>query len=154
MKNAAFIGTFAALLLASSLAAAQQGIAVSPQPFVGTLPIAPAAAPSASAATTVVMAPPVASFEVKTSDRSVREALSRWAKAAGWVHEPAHWALDKDFPIAAAAGPEVFGPDFKGAVRVLLSSTELTDRPVQPCFYTNHVVRVIPKAELCDKTAD
>lgn len=152
MKNVASIGTLVALLLASSLATAQQGIAVSPQPFVGTLPIAPAAASQPTEVTSVVLAPPVASFEVRASDRNVRDVLSRWAKAAGWVHEPAHWALDKDFPVAAAAGPEIFGPEFKGAVRVLLSSTELTDRPVQPCFYTNHVVRVIPKAEFCDKT--
>lgn len=151
MKNA----LSAALLLASSLASAQQGIAVSPQPFVSNLPIAPAA--PAGTVANVVIAPPVAPqlrFAVTSADRSVREALSRWAKAAGWSHEPAHWALDRDFPIAAAAGPEIFGLDFKGAVRILLSSTDLTDRPVQPCFYTNHVVRVIPKAELCDKTAD
>lgn len=95
---------------------------------------------------------PLTQFAVTPGDRSIREALSRWARVAGWVHEPAHWALDKDFPVAAAAGPEIFGPEFKGAVRVLLSSTELTDRPVQPCFYTNNVVRVIPKAEFCDRT--
>ncbi|MEJ8837668.1 toxin co-regulated pilus biosynthesis Q family protein [Ramlibacter sp. AN1133] len=95
---------------------------------------------------------PAIAFDVAGSDRSVREVLTRWARAAGWSHEPAHWTLDKDFPVEGTAGAEVFGADFKEAARRLLASTELTDRPVQPCFYTNRVVRVIPKAGLCDKT--
>jgi hypothetical protein len=91
-------------------------------------------------------------FAVTTADRSVREVLARWARGAGWAHEPSHWTLDRDHPIQGAAGPEIFGTDFKTAARKLLSSTELTDRPVQPCFYLNKVVRVIPRAELCDRT--
>lgn len=91
-------------------------------------------------------------FAVTTADRSVREVLARWARSAGWTHEPMHWTLDRDHPIQGDAGPEIFGADFKAASRKLLSSTELTDRPVQPCFYMNKVVRVIPRAELCDRT--
>lgn len=126
-------------------------------------PAAPAITSGAASASTVApvqagqaaglaAAPAAAVFEVKLKDRSLREVLARWARDAGWVHEPSHWTIDRDFPVEGAAGADVFGPDFKVAVRRLLASTELTDRPVQPCFYTNHVVRVIPKAELCDKT--
>jgi hypothetical protein len=95
---------------------------------------------------------PTQTFEVTAGDRSVREVLARWARTAGWTHEPVHWALDRDHPIQGAAGAELFGADFRSATRKLLSSTELTDRPVQPCFYLNKVVRVIPRAELCDRT--
>jgi len=34
----------------------------------------------------------------------------------------------------------------------LLASTELGDRPLRPCFYSNKVVRVVPYAQVCDRT--
>ena len=161
-KTTIRLALLAALTGGSLIAAhADRAITVSTKPFDAALPIAPAklpasAAPARSVAPVVAAAPvhaPVV-YDVSLRDKTSREALARWAKASGWVHDPVHWALDRDLPIAAAAGPEIFGPDFKHAVRILLSSTELTDRPAQPCFYTNRVVRVIPKAEFCDKTAD
>jgi hypothetical protein len=103
-------------------------------------------------ATAAPAAPAPPRFDVTADDRSVREVLARWARGANWTHQPQHWTLDKDHPIQGTAAPDVFGPEFKTAVRRLLSSTELTDRPVQPCFYVNNVVRVIPKSELCDRT--
>lgn len=116
-------------------------------------PAAPAGAPSRAVAEVIAAAAPAAPrFDVTARDSSVREVLARWSRSAGWTHEAQHWTLDKDHPIQGTAGPDVFGADYKTAVRRLLSSTELTDRPVQPCFYVNQVVRVIPKAELCDKT--
>lgn len=144
--------TAAALLLAGGAQA--QGIQRKAEPY-SLQPVLPIAAPVTAPPLSVSAIPlPAAGFAVSPADRSIREALARWSRDSGWVHEPIHWTLDRDFPVAAAAGPELFGGEFKTAVRVLLSSTELTDRPVQPCFYTNRVVRVIPKAELCDKTAD
>jgi hypothetical protein len=56
--------------------------------------------------------------------------------------------------VEATADADLLGSDFKNAVRKLLSSTDLTDRPLQPCFHTNKVLRVIPKAELCDRTVE
>jgi hypothetical protein len=35
---------------------------------------------------------------------------------------------------------------------MLLSSTDGSDLAAQPCFYSNRVVRVIPKAGLCDRS--
>jgi hypothetical protein len=109
--------------------------------------VSPAAAEAAAPAV-----PPPVVFDVTPQDTTVREVLVRWSQSVGWTHQPSHWTLDRDFPIAGTADGSVFGADFKEATRRLLSSTELTDRPVQPCFYTNRILRVVPKAELCDKT--
>ncbi|WP_423754355.1 TcpQ domain-containing protein [Castellaniella defragrans] len=89
------------------------------------------------------------SFEVTPADGNVRRALGRWAHAAGWTFEPEHWDVDADIPLAGSA---VFGDSFRAAVRGLLSATELGDRPVQPCFYANRVLRVVPLAQRCDRT--
>lgn len=127
------------------------------RPPAVSLPVAPLPVPvpaQTQVTDVIAKAPPAPVFDVSTKDRTVREAIARWARAAGWVHEPVHWSLDRDFPVVASAGAEVFGGEFRSAVRVLLASTELTDRPAQPCFYTNNVVRVIPKAEFCNKNAE
>jgi hypothetical protein len=123
-----------------------------------TVPVAPAAATPAPAAAAPLAAaaaiPAQARFEVTANDRTVREVLSRWSAAAGWSHTGDHWTLDRDHTISGAASPDVFGADFRTAVRTLISSTELTDQPAQPCFYSNWVVRVIPRAASCDRTVN
>jgi len=88
-------------------------------------------------------------FQVHLSDPSLRHVLVRWARSAGWTHGPDHWAVDRDLPVVAPAGPEHFGADFREAVRRLLGASELTDRPLQPCFYSNRVVRVISRGDTC-----
>ncbi|KDC09778.1 toxin co-regulated pilus biosynthesis protein Q, partial [Bordetella bronchiseptica E012] len=82
-------------------------------------------------------------------DQTLRAVLARWARAAGWTFEPEHWTLDVDIPLAGRA--ELPG-DFKAAVRALLATTELSERPAQPCFYANRVLRVVPLAQACDRT--
>jgi len=104
-------------------------------------PLRPAAAP---APVTVAHA-----FEVTPADGNVRRALARWARLAGWTFEAEHWAVDVDIPLAGSA---VFKEPFRAAVRGLLAATELGDRPVQPCFYANRVLRVVPLAQRCDRT--
>ncbi len=91
-------------------------------------------------------------FTINGSDRTVRDVLVRWARQASWTHGPAHWTVNKDHPIEGTAGAEVFGDEFKKAVRVLVSTTELTDQAVQPCFYTNKVLRIIPAVASCELT--
>lgn len=111
-------------------------------PVAPVTPVAPAArAPSAANAR----------FEVLGNDRTIREVLQRWARASGWVHDQVHWTLVRDFPVEGTATPEAFKGDFRTAARLLMSSTEATDLPAQPCFYTNFVVRVVPRAEMCDR---
>ncbi|WP_158213456.1 TcpQ domain-containing protein [Pigmentiphaga sp. NML080357] len=93
---------------------------------------------------------PAQAYEATPADRTMRQALARWAKASGWTFESEHWTVDVDIPLAGAAS---LGSDFKTAVRALLASTELSSRPLQPCFYSNRVLRIIPFAESCDRTA-
>lgn len=90
-------------------------------------------------------------WEVQVSDMTVRRVLSRWAQSSGWVFGLEHYAADRDLPVHAQTA---FRGDFRAAVRSLLASTELTDLPLQPCFYNNSVLRVVPRAELCDRMAD
>jgi len=115
--------------------------------------VASTASAHSSGAVAAVRATEPVGYSVLKSDQSVRETLTRWAASAGWAHLPEHWAIAEDYSVGGTAGPEVFGADFKGAVRVLISSTDLTSRPAQPCFYANNVVRVIPRAGICDPTA-
>lgn len=91
------------------------------------------------------------SFTISRSDKTIREALVAWSKRAGWTFEPEHWTVSFDLPVLSSAD---LGPNYKTAVRALLSSTDLTNLPLQPCFYSNMVLRVVPRAELCDKTAN
>lgn len=87
-----------------------------------------------------------ARFRIGPEDVTLRGGLTRWAHLAGWTFDPQHWAVDVDIPVAGTA---VFEGDFKDAVRALLASTELAERPVQPCFYSNQVLRVVPHARAC-----
>ena len=89
------------------------------------------------------------SYAVSRADQHLRQALGRWANLSGWRFDPEHWSVDVDIPVSAEAS---FSDDFVDSVQALLSSTELSDRPVQPCFYTNQVLRVVPLAEACDRT--
>ena len=90
-----------------------------------------------------------AHFIISRKDENFRMALKRWTVDAGWEFEPEHWAVPRDIPIAGTAD---FGGDFRAAVRGLLKSSELSDQPVQACFYSNKVLRVVPINELCARS--
>ncbi|HUH86633.1 MAG TPA: TcpQ domain-containing protein [Pusillimonas sp.] len=92
---------------------------------------------------------PSFTYRVSPQDGNIRLALSRWAATSGWTFEPEHWAVDVDIPIAGTAAFEL---EFDQAVQQLLASTELSDRPLQPCFYANKVLRVVPYAQSCDRS--
>lgn len=110
----------------SSRAGASAGIAASP------------AAPPQPASQPVYRAAP--------PDATLRAVLARWAGLAGWTFQLQHWAVDVDIPLSATAE---FSGDFKAAVRGLLGATELAEKPLQPCFYGNRVLRVVPLAQSC-----
>ena len=93
---------------------------------------------------------PSMAFDASTADPTMRAVLTRWAKLAGWSFDAQHWTVDVDIPLAGTAS---FGADFKTAVRDLLASTEMSTRPLQPCFYSNQVLRVVSLAEACNRTA-
>lgn len=94
--------------------------------------------------------PTRAAYAVTPDDIYLRQALTRWTGLSGWRFQPEHWAVDVDVPISAG---DTFGDDFVPAVQALLATTELSDRPLQPCFYSNQVLRVVSASELCDRTA-
>ena len=94
--------------------------------------------------------PELNKFTVTRKDENFRQALKRWTTDAGWEFEPEHWAVPRDIPIAGTAD---FGGDFRAAVRALLKSSELGDQPVQACFYSNKVLRVVPINELCARSS-
>lgn len=104
----------------------------------------------ATDAVPAVSAAPVALFRAAPPDATLRAVLARWADTAGWTFQPQHWAVDVDIPLSATAE---FPGDFKSAVRGLLGATELADRPLQPCFYGNRVLRVVPLAQSCSRAA-
>lgn len=92
--------------------------------------------------------PVIPTWSVTVADKTFREALARWAKTAKWTFEPEHWTVPVDIPLTASA---TFRGDFKTAVQQMISSTELSETPLQPCFYSNRVVRVVPYNEMCDR---
>ena len=148
VKSAKACAVVAALMFGTTASMAQSVRTVD-EPYQAELPIAPAkVAPIAA-----VPAAPAGGFDVTATDKTIREVLARWSSGAGWTHGTEHWTINRDLPIAGMADASVFGTDFKEAVRKLLASSEFTDRPVQPCFYSNKIVRVVPKAELCDKAS-
>jgi hypothetical protein len=113
--------------------------------------------PVSANASTVLSAPqaplPVAAaprYRAAPPDTTLRGVLARWADSSGWTFAPQHWAVDVDIPLSASAD---FAGDFKSAVRELLGATELADRPLQPCFYGNQVLRVVPLAQSCTRAA-
>ncbi|AOY97495.1 hypothetical protein BKK79_36725 (plasmid) [Cupriavidus sp. USMAA2-4] len=83
---------------------------------------------------------------VTPADQNLRMLLNRWASAAGWT---VVWKAERDSPVEGSAQ---FAGDFKRAVRDLLQGTEGTDQPLQPCFHTNAVIRVISARAVCDRT--
>lgn len=110
--------------------------------------------PAAVAAPEPVISPPpavpVPQFRAAPPDATLRAVLARWAEGSGWTFQPQHWAVDVDIPLSASAD---FSGDFKSAVRELLGATELAEKPLQPCFYGNQVLRVVPLAQSCSRTA-
>ncbi|AVG38430.1 MULTISPECIES: TcpQ domain-containing protein [Achromobacter] len=122
-------------------------------PAIGTLQAAgPLALASSS---TAASAPASASasqpvYRAAPPDATLRAVLARWASLSGWTFQAQHWAVDVDIPLSAAAE---FSGDFKSAVRELLGATELAEKPLQPCFYGNRVLRVVPLAQSCTRMA-
>ncbi|QUN31799.1 toxin co-regulated pilus biosynthesis Q family protein (plasmid) [Cupriavidus sp. KK10] len=115
-------------------------LAAAPVPATQVATVAatiPAATPALPAASNTWAVSPV--------DGNFRQLIEAWASRAGWSAAP--WELEKDVPIV---GSEVFDGNFKAAVRRVLSSTEMTDYIIKPCFYSNNVVRVVKLTTKCD----
>lgn len=137
------------ILIGCAMAAnAQNGVQVMNRAYqeAPPLPILPATSSPYSS----YMANGQRVWQVVSTDVTIRGTIERWAGIGGWTFGVEHWASDRDLPVSAQTA---FQGDFRGAIRSLLASTELTDLPLQPCFYNNGVLRVVPRAELCDRMA-
>lgn len=111
--------------------------------------VSPGAGTAMAANNVPAVAPEVRQgFEVSPADVNIRRTLVRWSKLVGWTFDAEHWVLDRDIPVSGSAA---LGSDFKTAVRTMMASTEFTDLPAQPCFYSNNVLRIIPLNELCSR---
>lgn len=93
---------------------------------------------------------PTAFYGVTMQDQNLRKALGRWARQATWTFGAEHWTVDVDIPIS---GEATFGDSFEDSVQDLLSATELAERPLRPCFYSNRVLRVVAYSQSCDRSA-
>lgn len=89
------------------------------------------------------------SYSVRLQDGNLRRTLHRWARRANWTFAPEHWDVDVDIPISGEAD---FQGSFQEAVQDVLATTELADRPLRPCFYSNRVLRVVAYAQACDRS--
>ncbi|WP_316157702.1 toxin co-regulated pilus biosynthesis Q family protein [Cupriavidus sp. BIC8F] len=113
---------------------------------VSSTPASIAAPPAAPMpATTAALPTAPSTWVVSPVDGNFRQLVETWASRAGWSAAP--WELERDVPIV---GSDVFDGDFKAAVRRVLSSTEMTDYIIKPCFYSNNVVRVVKLTTKCD----
>ena len=84
-------------------------------------------------------------WDVQLSDGTYRKLVARWAARAGWT---AIWDVDNEIPLIGSS-PSM-GDTFTNAMLELGHSTDSTDTPIHPCFYTNNLVRVVPNTVACD----
>lgn len=87
-------------------------------------------------------------YHLRLDDLTLRQALARWAQQAGWTFAPEHWAVEVDIPVS---GESRFGDGFEDAVESLLSASALGEWPLQACFYSNRVLRVVARTQSCDR---
>jgi len=127
---------------------AAPGVFAPPVALPPSVPVAATTVASVTAPTAVAEPAPV--FQVSPQDGTLRAALSRWADTAGWTFGFEHWAVGVDIPVVANA---TFPHPFTQAVQALVASTELSDQPLRPCFYTNQVLRIVAQTQSCDRSA-
>lgn len=94
--------------------------------------------------------PPPRIWQIDPSDGTVRQALARWAREDGWLFGSDQWRVNWDLPIEAPAS--FTAETFEEATRALADAIALSETPINPCFYENKVLRVIPYNQSCDRT--
>lgn len=118
-------------------------------PTVANSPVTPSVAQPVTEPISASTTASQAFYAITPGDKNLRQALSRWSGLSGWRFQAEHWSVDVDIPLTATAN---FSDDFIASVRALIEATELSDRPLQPCFYANQVLRIVPLTEACDRT--
>lgn len=90
-------------------------------------------------------------WDVKSSDITLRRALMRWAKQAGWQ---VSWEVKVDYPVRLEA---IYVGGFDSAVEQYTAALRNSDYPLMACFYEgNRVVRILHfgEAKSCDARKD
>ena len=83
---------------------------------------------------------PATGWRLSDRDRTLKAAVERWAKEAGWQ---VFWELGVDYPIVASA---TLSGSFEEAVGVVVRSMEHADVPPMALFYRgNQVLRMVPR---------
>ena len=79
-------------------------------------------------------------WQIQLADRTLKGALTRWARHAGWQLV---WEAPVDFSIDATASVE---GSFDDALRAVIGSLSHSDTPIQAILYHgNKVVRIVEK---------
>lgn len=137
----------AATTIGTGTSAAQSGAAVA---SAATATGAPATAASPAPASTALasLPPPAAppadavpqTWQIELSDRTVRGALMRWTKQAGWR---LIWEAPVDFAVDA---PATLTGTFDEALQAVIGALSNADAPVQAILYRgNKVLRIVEK---------
>lgn len=89
---------------------------------------------------TAVVAPvvPEKIWMVLAGDKTVRGALARWSKEAGWMLS---WEAPFDYPVVIETR---FTGSFEDVLTKVVESLDGSDKPVQLVLYENKVARVVP----------
>ncbi|WP_105132221.1 toxin co-regulated pilus biosynthesis Q family protein [Burkholderia sp. BE12] len=110
------------------------------QPASGPDSPAPSSAPAATPAFVPAAPPERTEWQMRLSDGSVRNALSRWASEAGWQFI---WDVPTDFQVDATA--TIHGT-LAEALRQVTNALAGSQVPIQVVLYQrNRVMRVVPK---------
>jgi hypothetical protein len=103
---------------------------------VATVAVAPGASTSQAEVKPV--------WHVEMADSTFQKLFGRWAMTAGWT---SRWDVPQDIPVIAEY---TFEGSFTDAVFSVTDSTDGTDMPIHPCFYTNNLVRIVPVSVVCN----
>lgn len=139
----------AALVIQGDDPAAARSAAAPARPAIDPASIAPVAAIPAQAASSASV-PSIPKLDIKPvwrvqpSDSTFQKLFSRWAGSAGWTLV---WDVPQDIPVI---GQYTFEGSFTDAVFSVTDSTDGTDMPIHPCFYTNNLVRIVPVSVVCN----
>ncbi|NRF68447.1 TcpQ domain-containing protein [Aquincola sp. S2] len=84
--------------------------------------------------------PATTQWTIATSDATVKSAIARWAKTAGWQLV---WELPVDYSIGANA---TLNGSFEEAVETVVRSMQGAETPMKAVFYRgNNVLRIVAK---------
>ena len=114
-------------------------------PLNGGLELRSTAATQLSSGATKAVPPdpalaPLKVWSTTPGDRTLQNALSRWAIAAGWQ---LFWELPQDYSVEAAAS---INGSFEDAITAVTNSLQQNDVPVSAIFFEgNRVLRIVAK---------